>query len=167
MLQTDQIVAIEVEEIRGRRVRAGHVQYLVKWKGYGSDEDTWEDQENCSNCDAAVRTFDASHPPARRGRPPKKPLSRAPGDSGESAESDASTESEESYAEEQPKRRRGRPPKALVAPAPAAAIEIEADEFSRLLDPELHNALIAELKEAGYRFVTLDLAGYRTGSTAS
>lgn len=45
-------------------------------------------------------------------------------------------------------------------------IEIQPEEFPRLLDPTLRETVIGAVKEAGYRFVALDLAGYRTGSSA-
>lgn len=46
-------------------------------------------------------------------------------------------------------------------------IEIDLADFSRLTDPELRRTLVREITAAGYRHVTLDLAGYRSGSTAS
>lgn len=45
-------------------------------------------------------------------------------------------------------------------------IEIDPTEFNRLLDPDSRDELVKGVKAAGYRHVTLDLAGYRTGSTA-
>lgn len=45
-------------------------------------------------------------------------------------------------------------------------VEVEREEFGRLLDEETRRAVVDGLTAAGYRFVTLDLAGYRTGSTA-
>lgn len=48
-----------------------------------------------------------------------------------------------------------------------ARIEVGADELPRLLDAELRNALVAHVKGLGYRFVTFDLEGYRTGSLNS
>ncbi len=45
-------------------------------------------------------------------------------------------------------------------------IEIELEQFARLAQPEIRNLLVSELRRIGYRHVTLDLAGYRTGSTA-
>ena len=45
-----------------------------------------------------------------------------------------------------------------------ARIEIARDEMPRALDPDLSAAIVRALKEAGYRYVSLDLQGYRTGS---
>jgi pyridinium-3,5-biscarboxylic acid mononucleotide sulfurtransferase len=45
-----------------------------------------------------------------------------------------------------------------------ARIEIARDEMPRALDPEIGDRMVAALKALGYRYVTLDLQGYRTGS---
>src|SRR3954468_4195259 len=45
-----------------------------------------------------------------------------------------------------------------------ARIEIGRDELARALEPELGAAIVRELKALGYRYVTIDLQGYRTGS---
>jgi uncharacterized protein len=45
-----------------------------------------------------------------------------------------------------------------------ARIEIGRDELSRALDPEVAEAIVRGLKAIGYRYVTIDLQGYRTGS---
>jgi uncharacterized protein len=45
-----------------------------------------------------------------------------------------------------------------------ARIEIATDEMSRALDPVVGAAMVRALKALGYRYVTLDLEGYRTGS---
>lgn len=45
-----------------------------------------------------------------------------------------------------------------------ARIEIARDEMARALDPEVGAAIVRELKAVGYRYVSLDLQGYRTGS---
>src|ERR1700704_4356531 len=42
-----------------------------------------------------------------------------------------------------------------------ARIEIARDEMPRALEPETAAAIVRELKAAGYKFVTLDLQGYR------
>src|SRR5208283_641250 len=45
-----------------------------------------------------------------------------------------------------------------------ARIEVGAEELHRLLDDTLRLSLVAQLKELGFTYVTLDLQGYRTGS---
>jgi uncharacterized protein len=45
-----------------------------------------------------------------------------------------------------------------------ARVEIGRDEMARALEPEIGAAIVRELKAAGYRHVTLDLQGYRSGS---
>jgi uncharacterized protein len=45
-----------------------------------------------------------------------------------------------------------------------ARIEIALDELEKLLAPGVREAIVAAGKEHGFAYVTLDLAGYRTGS---
>jgi uncharacterized protein len=45
-----------------------------------------------------------------------------------------------------------------------ARLEFAPEELSRALAPEMRALLVAEIKNVGYRFVTIDLEGYRTGS---
>jgi uncharacterized protein len=45
-----------------------------------------------------------------------------------------------------------------------ARIEIARDEMARALDEETAASIVRELKAVGYRYVSLDLQGYRTGS---
>ncbi|SRR5579871_227053 len=45
-----------------------------------------------------------------------------------------------------------------------ARVEIEVSEMSRALTPEMTEAISRELKAAGFRYVALDLDGYRQGS---
>ncbi len=45
-----------------------------------------------------------------------------------------------------------------------ARLEISREEMPRALEPETNAAIIRELKAAGYKYVSLDLQGYRTGS---
>ena len=46
-------------------------------------------------------------------------------------------------------------------------IEIDPQDFPRILDTQARTELLDALQKVGYRYVTLDLAGYRTGSTAT
>lgn len=47
---------------------------------------------------------------------------------------------------------------------PLARIEITPVEFPALMKPAVRDRIVARLKKLGYLYVTLDLAGYRTGS---
>jgi uncharacterized protein len=45
-----------------------------------------------------------------------------------------------------------------------ARLEIGRDEMARAFEPEINMALVSRLKAIGYKYVSLDLQGYRTGS---
>jgi uncharacterized protein len=45
-----------------------------------------------------------------------------------------------------------------------ARLEIDRSEMPRALDPEVNATIVRELKALGYKYVSLDLQGYRTGS---
>ncbi|MGD0075382.1 MAG: ATP-dependent sacrificial sulfur transferase LarE [Candidatus Binataceae bacterium] len=45
-----------------------------------------------------------------------------------------------------------------------ARLEIGRDEMHRMLEPELSDLIAQEFRAIGFRFVTLDLKGYRSGS---
>ncbi len=45
-----------------------------------------------------------------------------------------------------------------------ARIEVDGEDIPRLAEPELRARLVESLKESGYKYVCLDLQGYRTGA---
>ena len=45
-----------------------------------------------------------------------------------------------------------------------ARIEVGTEEIPRLIDSDLRNKIVADIKHLGFTYVTLDLQGYRTGS---
>lgn len=47
---------------------------------------------------------------------------------------------------------------------PVARIEVPGDAIARLVAPTVRAQVVAHLKELGYTYVTLDLAGFRSGS---
>ena len=47
---------------------------------------------------------------------------------------------------------------------PIARIEVVPGEFPGVMKPAVRDKIVARLKKLGYLYVTLDLAGYRTGS---
>ena len=45
-----------------------------------------------------------------------------------------------------------------------ARIELARDEMHRMLTAEMRDCVTREFEAAGYKYVSLDLAGYKTGS---
>jgi len=55
-----------VEEILDSRMFRHRLQYLVKWEGYGIENNTWEYAENLDNAAEVVADFHTRHPGAPR-----------------------------------------------------------------------------------------------------
>jgi len=55
-----------VKEILDSRMFRRRLQYLVKWEGYGIENNTWEYAENLDNAAEVVADFHARHPGAPR-----------------------------------------------------------------------------------------------------
>jgi len=46
-----------VEKILNKRTVRGKKKFLVRWKGYMAEEDTWENRENLKNAKELVEEF--------------------------------------------------------------------------------------------------------------
>ncbi|XP_067930161.1 chromodomain Y-like protein 2 [Watersipora subatra] len=47
----------EVETLLKQRKKGGKTEYLVKWKGYGEEDQSWEPEENLENCQREIDVF--------------------------------------------------------------------------------------------------------------
>ena len=47
----------KVEKILNKRIIRGKEKFLVRWKGYTAEEDTWESRENLENAKELVEEF--------------------------------------------------------------------------------------------------------------
>lgn len=61
-MENDEFV---VDKIVGHRVYMGKSQYLVRWEGFPSDDDTWEPIENLRHCLNLIRQFEISKSAAK------------------------------------------------------------------------------------------------------
>jgi len=50
-----------VEKILNKRVVRGKKKFLVRWKGYMAEEDTWENKENLENAKELVDEFEREY----------------------------------------------------------------------------------------------------------
>jgi len=51
----------EVEKILNKRVVWGKEKFLVRWKGYTAEEDTWENRENLGNAKELIEEFERKY----------------------------------------------------------------------------------------------------------
>lgn len=48
----------EVEEILDHKLEDGTTLYRVHWRGYNSDDDTWEPRDNLRHCTDKLRAYE-------------------------------------------------------------------------------------------------------------
>lgn len=98
-----------VEQVLKKRTHRGIVQYLIKWKGCDSTDNTWEPEENL-NCRKLLKQFledEAKAPKKRRGRKPTS-LNSTGNDDDDNAEMSKETEEVENKSAEKEQRKKKR-----------------------------------------------------------
>jgi len=51
----------EMEKILNKKMVRGKEKFLVRWKGYMAEEDTWENKENLENAKELVEEFEKEY----------------------------------------------------------------------------------------------------------
>jgi len=75
-LQTQNEQEYEVEEILDVRQTSKGQEYLVSWKGYSMEENSWEPEGNLQNCQQAINSYHRQHPEAPMKTNQRTPLHR-------------------------------------------------------------------------------------------
>ena len=65
-IEVDGDVEYEVEDILNSRLNRGHLEFLVRWKGYSPAHDSWEPEANVVHAPALIRAFYRKYPLAAR-----------------------------------------------------------------------------------------------------
>ena len=66
ILQMEPPEEYEVKEIIGSRTRHNEQEYLIKWEGYDSSENTWELIKNLTNCQQLIEDYHQENPVQQR-----------------------------------------------------------------------------------------------------
>ena len=95
----------EVEKIVDKRIMFGQIEYFVKWKGWGIEDNTWEPQEHLEEVHSLIEVFEKREERKQNGRKTRTSIRFSP-DIGHANNVSARSEG---------KRKRGRPKKVSLA----------------------------------------------------
>ncbi|XP_057181945.1 chromobox protein homolog 6a isoform X2 [Triplophysa rosa] len=140
----DQVFAAEA--ILKSRVRKGHIEYLVKWKGWALKHSTWEPEANILD-DRLIAAFEQKereqelYGPKKRGPKPKNFLMKARAQAGETPRS--------SKPRRAPPCTTARPPPSASAPPSSSASSVDpprpssSSSYSTAPTPRVHSLAAA------------------------
>ena len=57
-VEVEEVEEWEVEKILNKKKMRGVVKYLIWWKGFTVEEDTWERRENLKNTEELIEEFE-------------------------------------------------------------------------------------------------------------
>ena len=58
LVEIEEVEEWEVEKILNKKKISGVVKYLVRWKGFTAEGDTWEREENLKNVEELIKEFE-------------------------------------------------------------------------------------------------------------
>jgi hypothetical protein len=64
-MHLDQEEEYEVEEVLDRQKINGQWKYLIKWRGWDTDQNTWEPIKHLKNCQPLVNQYHQANPRIR------------------------------------------------------------------------------------------------------
>ena len=57
-IKIEDVVEYEVEKILDKRIKRNRIEYLVQWKGYPPEDNSWEPIRNLSNSPATIQDYE-------------------------------------------------------------------------------------------------------------
>ncbi|XP_058934008.1 chromodomain Y-like protein isoform X1 [Kogia breviceps] len=136
----------EVERIVDkRRNKKGKTEYLVRWKGYDSEDDTWEPEQHLVNCEEYILDFNRRRAEKQR----EGPFTRATRTSPSNARKQISRSTNSSFSKA--------PPKSLVAgkehEPKASPLFAASQKLRRNPAPPLANRKNMDLAKSGIKIL--------------
>ena len=61
VIQEEEYREFVVESIEDHIIEDGRLLYYVKWRGWSSEDNTWEPANNLINCERAIRKYQRSN----------------------------------------------------------------------------------------------------------